>query len=717
MRIRRLNAGVTMLLTLIGVLLLTACAPAATVEVVKTVEVEKEIQKPSDEVRYTPASEVQEPEATGGFEGQPTPLPMPTATLFPTLGPDLSGEATGEPASPSVTTPETEARILELEWPPRMRLGDSDIIRISLIPSLDGYTVRTDFPDHTTLTETLQIPAKPGYELLAVARLEGVGFEIAPTGEQITQILLGKEVTFQWSLQPIQAGQQRLIVSMVLRWVPQAGLNAPSRETALYNRALNIDVVSFFGMNRSQAMTGGLLGMLLGSGLLLTGLFYQPGGLRAILEIARPNPALSIEPPPGLVVSPTEAALLRALFTRYSRLVLESEFLSGYSGARTFLAHPLHPDGRADAHTIIKIGDRLSVQQEYANFERFVKDTLPPVTARIQRAPVSVPGSPQAAVQYTFIGTPSQPPRSLRQALLAQPDTSLLDKLFETFGPNWWMQRRPYTFRLALEYDRVLPTHFVVEPLQGRSRAANLLDGRIAPDETALQVGDIVGLANFTIQERRADGRSYSLLGHASPGRPATRVRWLSLENPNNATGRIIATRASLLSGWAAGFDTYDLPDPLLPLPDVLSESLAASQSIIHGDLNLENILVGPGGFVWLIDFALTREGHTLFDFAHLGASLIAHVIAPQVAQPKDYLAILNEKPLDAIQPQDGLSALAGLLSALNRIASQCLSNPTRPEEFRRVLYLACLGALKYETLDRHARHLLFLTAAYLIRE
>jgi hypothetical protein len=679
-----------------------------TVEVVKEVEV--------TEIEATAAPAAQEPTSTSDFTSQPTALPKATATPWPTQVPE-SGNATEDVLRPT-EAPQNEARVLELEWPPRMRLGDSDVIRLSLIPSADGYSVRTDFPEHKTVTQTLQIDRAPGYDLVAAADLEGVGFEIAPEEEQSALINPNQEVTFQWSLQPLRAGQQRAIVSLVLRWVPQAGMNAVARESTVYSRALNIEVVSFFGMNRSQAMTSGLFGVLVGSGLLLAGLFYQPGGMGAILEIVRPNPNLSIEPPPGLIVSPTETALLRALFTRYSRLILESEFLSGYSGARTFLARPLQADGRADAHTIIKIGDRLAVQQEYANYEQFVKDTLPPVTARIQRAPVSVTGSSRAAVQYTFIGTPAQPPRSLRLALLERPDRELLDTLFETFGPNWWMQRRPYAFRLAYEYDRVLPTHFVIEPIEGRGRASVVLDGRTAPDEAMLQVGDVVQLSGFPIQERRADGRSLSLLGHATRGRAAMRVRWLSLKNPNYAIGRVTATRASLLAGWTAGFDRYGLPDPLLPLADILSESLTGSQSIIHGDLNLENILVGPGGFVWLIDFAMTREGHALFDFAHLGASLIADVIAPQVASPGDYLAVLNERPFEG-GPEgiDRVSPLAGLLAELNRIAGQCLANPTRPQEFQRVLYLACLGALKYENLDRHARHLLYLTAAHLLGE
>ena len=82
--------------------------------------------------------------------------------------------------------------------------------------------------------------------------------------------------------------------------------------------------------------------------------------------------------------------LLRGLFRSYARLVIENEFLSGYSGARTFLVRPIRADGCADAPTIVKLGSREAIRQEFENYEAFVKDRLPPMTARIQRAPVAL---------------------------------------------------------------------------------------------------------------------------------------------------------------------------------------------------------------------------------------------------------------------------------------------------------------------------------------
>lgn len=137
--------------------------------------------------------------------------------------------------------------------------------------------------------------------------------------------------------------------------------------------------------------------------------------------------------------------------------MVEGEYRSGYSGARTFLAVPIKPDGRSDAHAIVKIGDAGAIAREYDNYRRFVKDNCrrsppgskePPVTAEGNAGPGKM-----AALRYTFVGAGDQRPVSLREALLKQPDPALLRQLFDTFGPTWWMQRHARTF-ICAQADR-----------------------------------------------------------------------------------------------------------------------------------------------------------------------------------------------------------------------------------------------------------------------
>ena len=113
---------------------------------------------------------------------------------------------------------------------------------------------------------------------------------------------------------------------------------------------------------------------------------------------------------------------------------------------------------------------------------------------------------------------------------------------------------------------------------------------------------------------------------------------------------------------------------------------------------------------LWLIDFAQTREGHTLFDFAHLHTEVIAHLVAERITSTTEYLGFLLH--LENSPHQE----LTGLFRVLRDMASRCLFNPTNTREYDLALAVTCLGALKFVNLDRHARNLLYLTAAFYMK-
>ncbi len=590
--------------------------------------------------------------------------------------------------------------MVELEWPASLRLGESDLVRLSIVPFQGGYQVTAEFPEHTVQSQSVTVTRAAGYTLSGVARLDGVGFEIAPASEQEQPLPVDQLVTWRWTLRPRAPGQQRLSILLMLRWTPEDGTSGAIRQASVFSRGLDVQVSSFLGLSQPQAMAAGFWGLLVGLGLSLGAVILRPASARARLRTVAPNPALAVEPVPGMQLSGEETGLFKALFGRYSRLVIENEFLSGYSGARTFLVLPVRPDGRADAQTIVKIGWRTDIQREAENYETFVKDSLPPMTARIQQAPIAASGSRRAAVQYTFIAEPGRPPLSLRQSLLQNPDPAVLFRLFDTFGPGWWMQRRASPFRVASEYDQLLPPHLVLEPQPEQGSHRLILSETTPLYSLQLNPGDVVSLGNFSRCELRADGSSYSLYGAPRPGEPPLRVRWLYTAPPRPQLARVVDTRTTLFDRLVEGMELFSLPDPLERLAALLNETLQATRSIIHGDLNLENVLVGPGGFVWLIDFAQTREGHPLFDFTHLAAEIIAHIITPMSSSPQEYLESLGAGQ----QP---------LLSAVETIARRCLFNPSDEREYRLSLLLACLGALKYPNLGPKEKHFLYLTAAW----
>jgi len=623
------------------------------------------------------------------------------APSMPTMAPSQPPAETPAPTLmhtpvPATPTPLIEERIIELEWPSQLRLGESDVVRLALVPDGEGYLARAEFGEHPIQTQETPIRHIAGYNLFGIARLDGVGFEISPSGDQRLLISPGEAAAWRWTLAARAPGQQRLTVNLTLRWEPEPGFSGPIGESLAYGRGVSVQVGSILGMTRTQATFAGILLLFVGLGLGGFALLGRRRPAKYRLQTARPNRDLSLEPGPEIRLSLEETRLIQAAFNRYRRLLVEEEFKSGYSGSRAFLARPVTAEGRADAETIAKIGPRLAIQSEFENYERFVKDRLPPVTARIQRPPVWLRGGKLACLQYTFICEPGQPPLSLRQALLRKPDPAYLYQLMDTFGPNWWMQRQAYTFRLEQEYDRLLPPHFVVEPAPGEPVQGTLADG----GQPAPEAGQIFRLGSFRERELRPDRQSWSLSGEGQDGKPRLRVRWLSAQAP--APGmpvRIRARRMDLLRGWTESFELYGLPDPLERLETWLAMTIQGTHSTIHGDLNLENILVGPGELVWLIDFAQTREGHPLLDFAHLGAEIIAHILSESCGSPEACL--------------DRMVHGEELLEALEEIAGRCLFDPARKDEYQLSLALACLGALKFSNLTPLAKHCLYLAAAY----
>ncbi len=649
----------------------------------------------------------------------PAPLPSATQALQPTPA----------PTQPQlIPTALIEERLVEVEWPESLYLGDLDVVRMALIPAEEGYTLTTEFPDHTTTTQDVPIVRPEGYDLSAVGRLDGVGFKISPAKDQKSSLPIDQPVTWHWSLTAQQPGKQRLTVSLLLLWEPLPGTEGAAREAVAYSKGLEMQVKSFFGLSRAQTLNTALVGLALGGSVIFFAVVYSfPFKTRTIPRIGKPsqirepNRAIEIERPAGLHLNPEEDALLRGLFQRYHRLIIQQEFLSGYSGARTFMLIPVRADGRSDAPTIAKLGRKTNIEQEYANYDAFVKRTLPPVTARIQAPPVMLKRGEKAALQYTFIGEPGTKPVSLRQTLLEDADPRLLTRLFETFGPNWWMQRTPWTFRLAQEYDRLLPPHWMLEPENGKGTP---LDGGRPPTDTQLSIGKLVTLHNFSPTPSGINQDYLTLRGQSLPGQAALRLRWLDREFPHNRhrsglTGRVTAARLDLLRSYATGFDLMGLPDPLAKLPTLLQEPINGTRSIIHGDLNLENVLIGPGGMIWLIDFATTREGHPLMDFAHLEAEIIAQVIAPQISDRNTFIALLGAQfatDKSKVKPHNSGrgEVLQALIESLHDMAYKCLANPSQPREYWLALYISCLGALKYRNLDAHQKYLLYLTAAYL---
>ena len=206
-------------------------------------------------------------------------------TAYPTEAPTAAG-AIAETAQPTGQAPTqaaqgtatafVEQRQLDLEWPARMRLGDSDTVRLRLVPDGDNYTIEAEFPEHDIQSQPLSVPRPDGYALSAAANLNGVGFDLSPQGEQAYALPAGKAVVWQWTIAPRAPGEQRLSLQLVLRWALGPSVQGQAGEAVAFTRGLDVQVTSFLGMNSRQSLFLGIFGLVFGGGLSLGAFFWRP---------------------------------------------------------------------------------------------------------------------------------------------------------------------------------------------------------------------------------------------------------------------------------------------------------------------------------------------------------------------------------------------------------------------------------------------------------
>lgn len=201
---------------------------------------------------------------------QPTFVFPPTPGTLPTGQPQPTSAPTGQPSL-------QEARTLTLEWPPVIRAGDSDIIRLTLeVDELGNITPTAEIEGHVVTGETIIIPnLYDTHNVVAEARLDLAGIQVSPAEMSSQTLLPGQRVMFYWSIHPEDIGKYIGVVWFYLRFVPLDG--GPETERAVAAQQIEIQVVSFLGLKAVPARILGAVGGLLSS---VFGLPFVEDGLK-----------------------------------------------------------------------------------------------------------------------------------------------------------------------------------------------------------------------------------------------------------------------------------------------------------------------------------------------------------------------------------------------------------------------------------------------------
>ncbi|MFW5691976.1 MAG: Clp protease N-terminal domain-containing protein [Chloroflexota bacterium] len=447
--------------------------------------------------------------------------------------------------------------------------------------------------------------------------------------------------------------------------------------------------------------------------------------------------------------------ILRRMFHGYNQVRVDRRLTGGYSKATLLVVTPIGADSREDAPVVVKLNRVDSILDEARRYESHVKTKLPPMTARIEEKPFAPETSDLAGIKYTLVAGYDRVPRDLR-AVIGEWEADrlgrwLTSELFPTFGRIWWQQNRPYRFQVWREYDWLLPPILTLEYAADQQLPPTGYTLRMPVKRAKLRrldYGDLVGVENFIVQRVYPERNAIQLaLGHGTDAARAykievrgvdfTNVTYYRGEVIDSIVGTVWQTRnQQLVEAVRALMPDFDahaekvaltedikIPNPIIAYEGLLDSYVNGTLSTIHGDLHPGNIMIGPNSSAFLIDFAHTRDGHTIFDWATLEASLIADYIGDVAGDTWDdaRAAALKIMALDGGHDfADDTSTLGRSLHTLTYvrgIVAQCLAEPDKWAEYYIALAFCGLRTLTWDTISEAGRRLMFLVAGLAIHE
>ena len=187
------------------------------------------------------------PNAEATSPMQTTDVPAPATAIV-----------TARPALP-------ERRRMTLEFPPQIRVGDADLVRLTLeVDDLGNLTPTAQFGGNVVSGEVVEIPnLYETHQVIAEARFDLAGMDVRPVDLISEALSPGNSVTFQWSVRPTDVGFYRGTIWLYLRFVDKQS-GEESRKT-ISAQIVEMEAVNFFGLSGEFARTTGVIGSVLGT--------------------------------------------------------------------------------------------------------------------------------------------------------------------------------------------------------------------------------------------------------------------------------------------------------------------------------------------------------------------------------------------------------------------------------------------------------------------
>jgi hypothetical protein len=200
--------------------------------------------------------------ACGVGAGAPAPsaeqpgAAMPTESLLQAT--PAASVSTAIPAIP-------ERRRLTLEFPPKIRAGDSDVVRLTLeVDDLGNVTPTAQIEGNVVQGGVIEIPnLYETHHVVAEARFDIAGLQVSPPDLISQPLEQGQAVTFYWSVRPTETGVYQGTVWLFLRFVDKSSGEESRKPVSA--QVVQIEAVDFFGLSVNFARGTGVIGSVVGA--------------------------------------------------------------------------------------------------------------------------------------------------------------------------------------------------------------------------------------------------------------------------------------------------------------------------------------------------------------------------------------------------------------------------------------------------------------------
>ena len=194
----------------------------------------------------------------------PSSSPQPTQEV-PETSPTQSSPSEPIMPVPTVQPAIPERRLLTVEYPGKIRAGDSDRVRLTLEIDEQGNITPTAVVDGNVVNgEVIEIPnLYETHHVIVEAKFDIAGVEVAPSGLSSQSLEQGQTVTFTWSIRPMDVGVYRGTIWLYLRFVDKVSGEESQKTVAAQD--VDIEAVNLFGLSANLARTLGVGGSIVGT--------------------------------------------------------------------------------------------------------------------------------------------------------------------------------------------------------------------------------------------------------------------------------------------------------------------------------------------------------------------------------------------------------------------------------------------------------------------